>query len=356
MLEKPFVAFYLPQEVWVPSAIEKLEDFSTLLKELEEITFSTERRNFDLKACRDGMLFLHIPVMESKAALDDTTDFDKKVGWWSEFFDHINAFYLILDHALLELEKLAYFEMTQIDKTQVFRARLEDRTVKSMGWGGNTKSASSYFMHRRQFASQFRNLQEETGRRLGRDAADSMRDSFNNFLFLGMGHALNEQTLHLACDIFDILLTQSHFVKDYAELAKALAEFKRGDYETALILTWFIIEKWLSNDWNDFIIGKNRADSGSQRISASRMGSLKSGRDYSASIRANMLELAEVLPTDLYRAIDEIRGSRNKVVHNDKNFVCRSSHAQQGLQTALRYLVHKGGPDLKLNLSRQTMG
>ncbi|MCX7141881.1 MAG: hypothetical protein NT123_12520 [Proteobacteria bacterium] len=355
MPEKPFVAFYLPQEVWVPTAIEKLEDFGTLHNLLEEFTFSTTRRNFDLKACRDGMFFLHIPVMEAKVR-PAGKDFDATVGWWSEFFDYINAFFLILDHALLEREKFAYFEMTQIDKTQVFRASLEDCTVKSMGWGGNTKSASSYFMHRRMFAAQFRDLQEEAGRRLGQSAADSMRDRLNTFLFLGMKFALKEATLDLACDIFDALLTRPYFVKDYAELAKALAEYKRGDYETALILTWFVVEKWLSNDWNDFIISKNRADCGGQRISTGRMESLKSGRDYSASIRSNMLELADMLPCDLYREIDEVRRSRNKVVHTDKNFVCRSSHAQQGLQTALRYLVHKGGADLKLNFSQQSMG
>jgi hypothetical protein len=167
---------------------------------------------------------------------------------------------------------------------------------------------------------------------------------------------ITADVLDAAVELFDAILRQDTFVHYYSEITKGLSEYKLGDYETALILAWFVIERWLVKDWESYLESKHQVIDNVQRINSDRYASLKSGRDYPASVISNAMELAGTLPLALFRQIDEVRKLRNAVVHGKRGFRCNASHAQQAINAAVEYLVHHGGPRIGLNFGIHQMG
>ena len=84
----------------------------------------------------------------------------------------------------------------------------------------------------------------------------------------------------------------------------------------ALTLSWSICEQILYQLWKKFLNEANERES-SSRISKNRRQKLI-GRDYTASIIVEILELIEVLDQQTYRSLDACRRARNGWIHELK--------------------------------------
>ena len=89
-------------------------------------------------------------------------------------------------------------------------------------------------------------------------------------------------------------------------VAKALSEHNLRNYDIALVLCWFVAERYIHDLWNKLVANK--------AISSKRKDKLK-GRDYTASVKTEILELNGLLSASRYGALNATRTVRNGIAH-----------------------------------------
>lgn len=140
-----------------------------------------------------------------------------------------------------------------------------------------------------------------------------------------------------------------------ASFAKSLSEYKVGNYETSIVLSWFVAEGGINLIWGKHIMELN-ADlpGGEKRINRGRRDFL-TGRDFTVSIISNLLELWGLLPNEIFRDIDAVRGFRNKIVHGH-SFQLGAEECQLALQIAQWMIAKEWDIDFTPNMGYSVSG
>lgn len=221
---------------------------------------------------------------------------------------------MLLDSATLEIDHFAHFNLHEITNRDAFRVIYENGKSKSENIA--IESIASMFQHGRYSGSYRSDLPIE------------------NDPMIMMRHVVSLAAISHADALFERVIASPGLGKPLASFAKSLSEYKVGNYETSLVLAWFITETSLSNIWQSHLDSLNRevAD-GRKRINRSRRDFL-TGRDLPISIVSNMLELFGILDHGLFVDIDTVRGYRNKIVHA-RDFTPGATEAQLSMKTAL---------------------
>jgi hypothetical protein len=315
-----FAAFYPSRPFWAVSKV----DFQVphvegrFYDQMVEEVYSSQNEAFALKLCRDGRILIHVASLE----LDDTTPphtpIEKIVRRWGKSLDFLNAFYLLLDSATIEIDKLWYFNLHEITNRDAFRVAYEN--------GKATKDN----IPMESIASVFQ---------MGRSSGSYPTDAAIEYDPRIMGRpVISLYAISHAASVFQQVVASPGTEKPLASFAKSLAEFKVGNYETSIVLAWFITETAMSTLWESHIDSQNRdMGSGRKRINRQRKDFLigKTGRDFPISVVSNMLELSGVLDHSLFEAINSVRGHRNDIVHPKKvKFIPGASEAHLALKTA----------------------
>jgi hypothetical protein len=290
----------------------------------EEVFSSQENEAFALKLCRDGRILIRVPSLERDDAIAPHTPIEKIVQRWSESLDFLNGFYLLLDSATIEVDKLSYFNLYEITNRDAFRVAYENG--KATNENIPMESIASVFQMGRSSGNYPTDVEIE----------DDLRIIGRPVISLG--------AISHAASVFQQVVASPGTEKPLASFAKSLAEYKVGNYETSIVLAWFITETAISTLWESHIDGQNRdVGSGRKRINRERKDFL-TGRDFSISIVSNVLELSGVLDHSLFKDIDSIRGYRNDIVHPKKvKFIPGASEAHLALKTAQTLIERLGG-------------
>lgn len=94
----------------------------------------------------------------------------------------------------------------------------------------------------------------------------------------------------------------------------------------------------------NFLESKNQIfHNGVKRINNERMNMFIKGRDYPISVISNFLEIEGVIQLDLLKKIDKVRGFRNKIVHQDPDYICEPDHCVLSMEIAVE-LTLEGHP------------
>lgn len=312
-----FTAFYPSKPFWAGSKV----DFSDQSREgwfhdqMAEEVFSHETPTYTIKICRDGRIMLRVEALEQVQTNEDNVPLpiEATVKAWGEYLDFLNAFYLLLDSAAIELSKFCYFNLHEITNRDAFRVRYEGG--KCTGENIAMESIASVFQMGR-YSSSYR-----PGVPIEYDSKIIMRQVIPLDV---IQHAVAEFTKVIATPGLE---------KTLSSFAKSLSEYKVGNYETSVVLSWFITEAALSQLWKSHIDNLNTDFPNSKkRINRDRRDFL-TGRDFTISLISNLLELWDALPHAQFQDIDAVRGFRNKIVHNH-NFAPGSNEAQLALNTA----------------------
>ncbi|MXW59002.1 MAG: hypothetical protein F4X68_10010 [Acidimicrobiia bacterium] len=163
--------------------------------------------------------------------------------------------------------------------------------------------------------------------------------------------ALDIDVVHHSLDTLDEILA----VEDAASLIPiveavylASCRYTEGRLGEAIILAWGACEQLLAKMWGTFL--KSMQSSG--RLTGQRRSRLGT-RDYTVSVRAEMLELGSRLDYELYRQVDDARIARNKWAHDMKAPSTAQLHsamsAAEGLfeevyDIRLRFPLNAGSP------------
>ena len=94
---------------------------------------------------------------------------------------------------------------------------------------------------------------------------------------------------------------------------KAHWEFSQGNFTNALIESWTVIEKMINMKWEGFI---DKCKSKGVPINSRRKDKLTNGSGFSAYALSEFLSLSGLIDHEKYKKISEIRGVRNKWMHN----------------------------------------
>jgi hypothetical protein len=303
---------------------------------VEEV-LSQETPTHTIKVCRDGRVMLRVEALEQAHSCEEfmMIPIEEVVKTWGEYLDFLNAFYLLLDSATLELSKFSYFNLHEITIRDAFRVRYEDG--KCTGENIAMESIASVFQVGR-YSSSYR-----AGLAIEYDSQITSRSLI----------PLN--VIQYAVAEFSKVIATPGLEKALSSFAKSLSEYKIGNYETSIVLSWFITEAALSQLWKKHIDSLNTEFlNGKKRINRDRKDFL-TGRDFTISLISNLLELWGALPHAQFQDIDEVRGFRNKIVHSH-SFAPSANEAQLALNTAKAMIDRIWGLRFTPNLGYSVAG
>lgn len=102
-----------------------------------------------------------------------------------------------------------------------------------------------------------------------------------------------------------------------------------SEYSASFILSWTIIEIYLSGLWNRKI--KNKG------INTSQKKNLTSKMLWPISQKINVFTLMKMITDDEYKTFEKLRKKRNKIIHEGEK--CSKDYAKQCLDTARKVLI-----------------
>ena len=333
-----FTAFYPSRPFWAVSAVnfEVPRQDGWFYDQMVEEVYSVDTPEFTMKICRDGRILLRLPQLE-RGDTSSPLDVDDQVRRWGEYLDFLNAFYLLLDSAVIEIDGIHYFNLHEVTFRDSFRVRYEDG--KPGGEGIRTESIASVFQLGRYSSSYRPGIPIE-----------------DDFMIMSRG-VVSREALACAGSRFAKVVASPGSEKTLAACAKSLAEYKVGNYDTSIVLAWFVIEEGINSLWSAHIDGQSvDLPEGRKRVNRERKDFLI-GRDFTASIVSNMLELVSVIDHDLFTSVDRVRGYRNAIVHRREGTrLPGSAEATLALMTTQKMTERLWGIPFTPNLVRTVHG
>ena len=127
-------------------------------------------------------------------------------------------------------------------------------------------------------------------------------------------------------------------------LAKSISEYKVGNYATALVLAWVVIEWYLKKYWDEKL-DEIKAD---DRLNSERKQILKNPASFTASVMSEILELLKIIPQEIYKHITKARKKRNAFVHSHENI--ENTDCQDAYAAAIWLIKQDIGVDLFLDM------
>ena len=330
MSEIPFTGFYPSRPFWAGDKLTLKGELPSQWQQdsfeaqMKKEVFTKETESYALRVCRDGRILLRVPALEH----------DNHIDKLSGYLDYLNAFYLLLDSATLEIDHRSHFNLHELTHRDVIRVTYrEDGTVSE---NLPSESVASTFQLGRYLSSYRPDLP------IRLDSRISMRQV----------SVVSLKAITHACTLFESVVSSPQIVTTLSSFAKSLAQYKVENYSISLILAWFIIESDINRLWKQKIDSLNHDIRGVRRINSDRKKYL-TGRDFTISIVSNMTELFGVLDHALFKDIDRIRKCRNDLVHEEK--LPSAADACLAMKTALSMIESRWSVKLTPNFSRSRL-
>lgn len=331
-----FVSFYTSIPFWANNFIstEELENMKEeeLKNKLQEVVLSKESDIFSIKIAQDGMIILRVNRIENKMVpfserlnnSDYTIFNDIKV--WNDYIEYLNAFYLLLDSSLIKFEKETFLEIKALTKENVMRAYFG--YIDSVEIFQGCQSASN-------------NYKVYTKNRTPDINYHMIKSKNNKFI--------SNKVLVNTIEDFEYCCKDHNLIKILSTITRSITEYKEGNNETSILFSWFIIESIIVNIWEEHINSLNISyEDGSKRINRNRKKQLEG---LNISIIISLLELLNLIPHDIYVEIDEIRLSRNKIVHIEQDYIASNNDSSKSIICTKNLIKFKYNLDIFPNLS-----
>lgn len=127
---------------------------------------------------------------------------------------------------------------------------------------------------------------------------------------------LEFEVVEHSLDTLDSILSTGDVILVQMVEAAYMAACRRRDkrFGEAVILAWGVCEQLISSAWNKLLEDTKTSGSGADRMPKERRDKL-TGRDFTASVMVEMLEINGRIDHDLYRLLETARKVRNKWAH-----------------------------------------
>lgn len=219
-----FTAFYPSRPFWARSMV-NFDDQSYegwFYDQMVEEVYIHQTSKFTVKVHRDGRIMLRIEALEHNEDGQAHAPIEETVIKWGEYLDYLNTLYLLLDSSTLQIMHLAYFNLHEITYRDAFRVTYENG--KCTGDNIAIESIASVFQMGRYLSSYRSNVPIQLDQKI------VMRQVITVDV---IAHAVKSLARVVALPGLE---------KALASFAKSLSEYKVGNYETSVVLAWFITE------------------------------------------------------------------------------------------------------------------
>ncbi|QNK66831.1 hypothetical protein [Variovorax sp. PAMC26660] len=326
-----FLAFYTPRAFWVdaPANLENIGS-PAFAKSMGEICYACVFEKFTLKIARDGLLMLSVGKLDRKESTP-LPNIDQTIKLWRNYLEHINSLYLLLDSATIRCSSASFFNLNEITLRDAFTIHL-DENDEFLGMQTLTGSFAGVLQHDRLPS------QANTPQLLNR---------------LMLRSTLPSSVIHHAVTRYKRAATEPELLRLLNSLAKGLSEYKQGNYETAVVLAWFLIEFHLNAIWEKFLETENKTmPDGVLRFGKDRERYLT--KELTISMIVQHLEFAGLLDWETFRKVDATRKVRNRLAHRMPATASRDE-ASIALHLAHEFIENQSHIDIDLNSSLSIM-
>jgi hypothetical protein len=302
---RKYRAFYLPPSTWVAETVNLVyPPNGQPIAELGEIVYDYANDTFAMRISRDGMVMLDLLAFPEPSTNEGI---DLQIQMLSAYVGHMNAFLVLLDTAIQKKEQEGYLDLSEVTRSDVCTvAYSEGQPVPAIAAGG--------------FCTAFT-------RAMYRFAPPAASDHF----WITPRRTISLASVESAVELFDKATRIDGLIGMLASLTKSVSEYKVGNYDLALVVSWFIVESTLRQLWRRTLGQIRHSDASSPpRVNADRLKQL-TGNNYSIHSISNSLELMGVLPSELFHEISEVRQKRNKIAHFDGDYSATTQDAQQAI-------------------------
>lgn len=328
-----YIGFYPSRPIWVGSEIDFSQPMTpeTFTSQMSEFVYQEDTDELSIRVCRDGQILFRIYSLEKNQNEIEPSQYGAStMQTWGAYLNYLNSFYLLLDAATIQEQRRIIFDLQEITTKDVIQVKYENG--KLAGGPIAQQSLSSIYQMARYVHTYNRDIPIESDDRI----------FFRQLVSL--------KSVTHASKSFINVFSKPGSEKHLSSYAKSLAEYKIGNNETAVVLSWFIIESIINSIWSTHLESLNKGfDNGKRRINSERRKDLK-GANYTANIKTNMLELFGLLDFELFEAIDRVRVYRNKVAHTS-DYSPSESETQEALSSAREMIIKKWEIDFAKNLS-----
>jgi hypothetical protein len=329
-----WLGFYTSRPFWAGDALDvcATEVRQTFTDSMSAIIYSFSSSGVTISICKDGMILLRSDELEQRISNNcEAFDLETTAAIWNAYLSLANVFYLLLDCSLFEINNLAYFQLSEITNRDAFRCKYENG--RNIGLSVASES----------FAAQFQ-----------MDRYPTTDPAWNTRLIQRL--VIDERIFQHCFERFVHVIGNEQQVVRLADLAKSLSEYKIGNYPISLVNAWFVCEREISDRWQVFVSSRAKTyDDNRERINSERRKFL-TGRDFTASVMSNILELIDVLTNEDLQTLDEIRRARNNIAHNLNGKNCDAKICRSAIEIASHLVLEKELFQLQLNFSYSLSG
>ncbi len=330
------IGFYTFKPFWCDEPLEPSHVWDTAYyRDAGQIQVIYQAPNLKVHCRRDGMIIINIESLETAISKLRTAETLAEARIWSNYLNNANAFQLLLDSQVLRQLGVPHILLSELSVTEIARMELNETgdSITRSSFPAFSYAENMYNVHKRY------QLIDRNKRSLHDPRGDPVFS--NRFV-------LPSDVLSNVCEVFIGVLDSPVLLSVLAQLAKAVHEYKIGNFEFGLITSWFIIERLVRQRWNDFL-GKNaKSPSGEKRISKKRRDVL-TGRDFTMSVTTNVLELLNEIDYERFRHIDSLRKKRNDIVHSLSNISLNTRDLKSSFDVISMLLKEEFDLDWMLN-------
>lgn len=297
---------------------------------MEEVVGTVEVDGWVLRFERDGRMVL-TPPTASESDKPNYRRIENDIEMWRDICGRINAFNILLASESDKAGDEASVAFRYLDHQDIVVTR-----------GGNGEDYPAF-------------NQNQTAHTLWRLRLE-MGSAAINVGRLMMRVERSEETASKAIVAYESLVGDPTALRLLDMLAVAQSDFHSGKHNPSVVLAWFVIESLLNIEWSRWleskngVVGENSSGQSIMRINSDRK-QLLTGRDYTASIISQNLELLGIITYDEFRDITAVRQSRNAIAHKaDTEFGL--DEPMLALRVAMRLFSREFNVEVAPNLAR----
>ena len=156
-------------------------------------------------------------------------------------------------------------------------------------------------------------------------------------------------TIKSACDTLDKIIANAEATNVVDLYYKACYRYTLHDHALSATIAWTVCEKAINMLWRQYLESIKAMDLEPIRMKGERLKKLI-GRDYTASIVTENLELLKIIDQEIYAELNSARQVRNGWMHSLKGVGNRE--ASQALTTAYKMIKMVYEIDVQVSLSQ----
>lgn len=337
-----FAGFYTSDPFWACEKIDfpynawihphKFYDIMT------KVAYEKSTNEATLRVDRDGLILLRISSIaeeERQYHTENRVNIDESVARAKTYTNYLNCFCLFLDSAAITVDQRAFFNYREVTTHEMLRMSFKDGKFASAGLP-NTGITANLFSGRH-----LSDYEVQHSLDLDKRISDRFVVSFN-----AIDYAANQ--------LFSVFSKEGS-INHFTSVAKSISEYKVGNYDTSIILAWFVIESIVNSLWKSHLESLDtEISAGRSRINRVRYDDL-TGSSFEAGKTIQMLELFGVITFDTYETLTKVRKNRNNIAHVTK-IVLTAEKASEAISAARAMISLKWGIDFTPNLNYNVLG